>query len=170
MGRCSSFGFCFHREDCDDACRIPAWSLIFMVYGVCRRFVLRRPRRTFATSYSAVSIILCSLNYSTAAEREVAMKLLKLTKVFCLFAIIIASSEAVLAQQATRTRIIAQLGHGGGISSVSFSNDGALAVSGDDQGAVFVWDLKTGRTLKALRKDSDPVRSVRFRWTESECW
>lgn len=66
------------------------------------------------------------------------------------------------AQQSPKTDVVTQLGHGSGISSVSFSNDGNLAITGDDAGVVLVWDVRTGRMLKALRKNSDPVRSVRF--------
>ncbi len=43
--------------------------------------------------------------------------------------------------------------HGGSIRSISFSPDGAILVSGADDG-LRVWDVKTGKTVKILLKNS----------------
>lgn len=78
-------------------------------------------------------------------------------------ALSVLQSRAIHAQQGSVvTKVVAQLGHGNEISAVAFSDDCALAVSGDNQGVVLVWDVKTGRMLKAFRTNSDPVRSIRF--------
>lgn len=53
-------------------------------------------------------------------------------------------------------------GHGAGVRSVSFSADGALALSGSHDNTVKVWDVETGRMLKTFRGHDSWVRSCAF--------
>jgi WD40 repeat protein len=42
------------------------------------------------------------------------------------------------------------LGHSGGILSVTFSPDGRMALTGSDDGTVGLWDAATGREIRHL--------------------
>jgi len=54
-------------------------------------------------------------------------------------------------------------GHGGSVTSVSYSVDGLFLVSGSDDGAVRVWDTRSGEeAISPLRSGSGPVTSVAF--------
>jgi WD40 repeat protein len=57
----------------------------------------------------------------------------------------------------------------GGVSSIDLSSDGKTLASGDDAGAVRLWDLATGRKLRALgpARATWGVKSVTCRQTAS---
>ena len=48
------------------------------------------------------------------------------------------------------------------VSSVAFSTDGTLIVSGSRDGLVRVWDASTGKELNVLNGHTDSVNSVTF--------
>ncbi|KAF8816122.1 hypothetical protein BYT27DRAFT_7185365 [Phlegmacium glaucopus] len=53
-------------------------------------------------------------------------------------------------------------GHSGSVSSVAFSPDGTLIVSGSDDGTLRLWDAVSGAHLNTLKGHSGPVWSVAF--------
>jgi WD40 repeat protein len=48
--------------------------------------------------------------------------------------------------------LVVQTGHAAPIRSLAFNTDGSLLVSGDRDGAVVLWDIKTGRQLRAFTR------------------
>ncbi|KAF8748415.1 Polysaccharide lyase family 8, N terminal alpha-helical domain [Rhizoctonia solani] len=68
-----------------------------------------------------------------------------------------------LAFAVTRVRSIGSQGHKGSINSVTFSPDGQLIASGSDDGAICVFDSRSGDlVLGPLKGHEAPVRSVVF--------
>lgn len=53
-------------------------------------------------------------------------------------------------------------GHASAVWSVDFSPDGKLIASGDDDGAIKLWDASTGQEVTTLNGHAGAVRSVRF--------
>ncbi|MEW6230988.1 MAG: WD40 repeat domain-containing protein [Chloroflexota bacterium] len=53
-------------------------------------------------------------------------------------------------------------GHGGLVRSVTFSPDGKTLVSGSDDRAVKLWEVASGREVRALSGHTSPVSSVAF--------
>ena len=51
-------------------------------------------------------------------------------------------------------------GHSGGITSVAFSPDGRLVLSGSRDKTLRVWDAATGRHLRTLEGHSDVLPNV----------
>jgi RNA polymerase sigma factor (sigma-70 family) len=49
---------------------------------------------------------------------------------------------------ATRKELPVTLGHNGAVTSVAFSRDGKILVSGGMDGSVYFWDIPTGRVLR----------------------
>jgi WD40 repeat protein len=67
---------------------------------------------------------------------------------------------SALAQE--RPQLVAQTGHTDSITSVAFSPDGKTALSGSWDRTLRLWDLASGRELKALNGHANQVRSVAF--------
>ena len=53
-------------------------------------------------------------------------------------------------------------GHGNLVTSVAFSADSKLVVSGSDDRTIKIWDAATGREMQTLKGHGDWVRSVAF--------
>ena len=58
-------------------------------------------------------------------------------------------------------------GHSNGVSSIAFSPDGQLIVSGSSDSTVRLWDAATGSCRSTLEGHSDGVLSVAF-WPDSQ--
>jgi WD40 repeat protein/nucleoside phosphorylase len=63
-------------------------------------------------------------------------------------------------QESTKLRSLQA--HGGRVSSVAFTSDGATLASGSGDGAVRLWDVKSGKCIATLKAHSDRVNSVAF--------
>jgi len=53
-------------------------------------------------------------------------------------------------------------GHPSSVEVVTFSLDGKLLFSGDNDGNIFVWDFKKGKIKRKLKGHTDGVRSITF--------
>lgn len=68
---------------------------------------------------------------------------------------------SALASEPTRSlTFVPQLGHAGFVDALAISQDGSLALSGDTDGTVLVWDLRTERVLRRLEATEELVSSV----------
>ena len=56
------------------------------------------------------------------------------------------------------------LGHQEEVTALAMGPDGRRLISADRSGAIWVWDLKTGRTVGKLTGHDGPVTSVRLSW------
>jgi WD40 repeat protein len=69
---------------------------------------------------------------------------------------------------------IARMRHGSGVTSIAYSPDGSMIVSGSgnltqhEPGEVKIWDLGNGRVLRTYRGSKDPVRAVA--WSRDGKW
>jgi WD40 repeat protein/uncharacterized caspase-like protein len=61
-----------------------------------------------------------------------------------------------------KPRLAVQTGHGDQVTSLAFSPDGALLLSGSDDKTARVWDLATGREIRTFGGHADQVLSVAF--------
>ncbi|HAZ46299.1 MAG TPA: hypothetical protein DDW76_03870 [Cyanobacteria bacterium UBA11369] len=57
-------------------------------------------------------------------------------------------------------------GHGWDVRSVTFSSDGQILVSGSMDGAIMIWDWRTGERLRTLNRPTDLVGSM-VAWFDS---
>ncbi|MBX7222514.1 MAG: caspase family protein [Blastocatellia bacterium] len=63
-------------------------------------------------------------------------------------------------KKADSPALVVQLGHSGSITSVAFSPDGTLAVSGGLDRSVKVWEVTSGREIRTLRGHLQGVNAV----------
>jgi WD40 repeat protein/uncharacterized caspase-like protein len=61
-----------------------------------------------------------------------------------------------------RPRLVAQLGHTSGVSSVAFAPDGKQVVTGSYDHTARLWDVQSGKELRAFTGHADGVDSVAF--------
>ena len=59
-------------------------------------------------------------------------------------------------------RLVTQLGHSDGITSVAFSPDGRLVLTGSQDGTACLWEVNTGREIRRFRGHEGSVESVAF--------
>ncbi|MEW6615674.1 MAG: caspase family protein [Thermodesulfobacteriota bacterium] len=90
------------------------------------------------------------------------------------FAIIACSGNAFAAEKSDHERIsqgtdtegsaqvFVQLGHTGGIKSVTFSPDGRYALSGSTDHTLKLWEISTGREMRTFTGHTNNVASVAF--------
>lgn len=72
-----------------------------------------------------------------------------------------ASEELPVAQETAAMQVIPKMRHDKVVTSVAFSPDGRLIVSGSYDGTVRVWEMQTGRQVAMMQHDKD-VYSVAF--------
>jgi WD40 repeat protein/serine/threonine protein kinase len=53
-------------------------------------------------------------------------------------------------------------GHTAGITSVEFSHDGKIAISGSRDNLVMLWDLTTGKAIRTFEGHTDDIKEVAF--------
>jgi len=65
-------------------------------------------------------------------------------------------------QSSKKPEVFVQLGHSSQVTSVAFSPDGKLALSGSEDNSLKLWDVSTGRELRTFNGHSFLVESVAF--------
>jgi WD40 repeat protein len=75
---------------------------------------------------------------------------------------VLLSSTTVLSQ-IDRPRLIAQLGHSGQVTSVTFSPNGKLIATGGETGEVILWEVTSRHALRRLRAHNGTVKAMLFR-------
>ncbi len=65
-------------------------------------------------------------------------------------------------QPEAKSKYVRLAGHDGPVRSVSFSPKGQLLLSGSEDNTVRIWDIASGKSLKALRGHGRSVRSCAF--------
>jgi len=71
-------------------------------------------------------------------------------------------STAITSPSKITQRVEIYTGHLGGVTSVAFSPDGKLALTGSSDGTIRLWDAETGNQVRAFIGVSDKIRSVAF--------
>jgi WD40 repeat protein len=63
---------------------------------------------------------------------------------------------------AQKPELVVQTGHSQVVETVAFSQDGKLLASGSGDGAIKLWDVKSGVMLRTLLGYADTVYSIAF--------
>lgn len=61
-----------------------------------------------------------------------------------------------------RPEMVVQTGHTGVVTQIAFSPTGDLLASADSGGTIKLWDLSTGKLLRTISEESEPVLSLSF--------
>jgi WD40 repeat protein len=59
-------------------------------------------------------------------------------------------------------KVVRLSGHRARVRVVTLSADGSRALTGDEEGAVRMWDAATGSLVAALHDHQEPITAVRF--------
>ncbi|MGB8735615.1 MAG: caspase family protein [Rhodomicrobium sp.] len=73
-----------------------------------------------------------------------------------------AHAGSAAAQEKFPAEIVPQLGHTGRVTSVAFSPDGRLALSGSDDNTLKLWDVESGRELRSFVGHAERLTHVGF--------
>lgn len=76
------------------------------------------------------------------------------------FLMLFACANAICLAQ--KPELVVQTGHSGAVKTVAFSPDGKTLASGSEDNTIKLWELATGRELRAFTGHSDNVFSVAF--------
>jgi WD40 repeat protein len=70
--------------------------------------------------------------------------------------------SAVTPQQAEKPELVIQDGHAAAVTSIAFSPDGQMLVSGSSDNSVKLWDVRVGRLVRSLEGHRAGVNAVAF--------
>ena len=64
--------------------------------------------------------------------------------------VVLGPASRAVAQDKPKTEVVPQIGHSSRITSVAFSSDGTLVVSGSEDKTLKIWSVATGTLLRTL--------------------